>query len=136
MARFSPLPGRDEHRILITMHREFADDTAVPDRLTPHPGELLREMLAELGISQTTFHERTGMSMQRISEIINGKRGISPETAWILGSSFGQTPMYWMNLQALHDLTRLRPREAIPPMPEAVRAAGDQKVLGDTQHAP
>lgn len=96
--------------------------TNVPNRLTPHPGEYLREILEELGISQTTFHERTGMSMQRISEIINAKRGISPETAWILGGSFGQTPRYWMNLQALHDLTRTRPREEITPMPEAVAA--------------
>jgi addiction module HigA family antidote len=94
---------------------------SVPNRVTPHPGEYLREMLEELGISQTTFHERTGMSMQRISEIVNGKRGISPETAWILGGSFGQTPRFWMNLQALHDLTRTRPREQIAPMPEAVR---------------
>ncbi len=67
---------------------------SVPNRLTPHPGEFLREMLEELGISQTTFHERTGMSMQRISEIVNGKRGISPETAWILGGSFGQTMVH------------------------------------------
>jgi plasmid maintenance system antidote protein VapI len=35
-------------------------------------------MLEELGVTQTTFHQRTGMSMQRISEIINGKRGITP----------------------------------------------------------
>lgn len=96
---------------------------SVPNRLTPHPGEYLREMLEELGISQTTFHERTGMSMQRISEIVNGKRGISPETAWILGGSFGQTPRYWMNLQALHDLTRTKPREEITPMPEAIRTS-------------
>jgi plasmid maintenance system antidote protein VapI len=37
-----------------------------------HPGEFLREILEELGISQATFHQRTGMSVQRISEIING----------------------------------------------------------------
>lgn len=59
------------------------------------------------------------MSMQRISEIVNGKRGISSETAWILAGSFGQTPRYWMNLQALHDLTRTKPNEEIPLMPEA-----------------
>ena len=57
----------------------------LPGRITPHPGEFLREMLDELGVSQTTFHRRAGMSIQRISEIINGKRGVTPETAWILG---------------------------------------------------
>ncbi len=94
----------------------------LPGRVTPHPGEFLREMLDELGISQTTFHQRTGMSMQRISEIINGKRGISPETAWILGGAFGQSPKYWLNLQATHDLTRTKPAHPVAPMPEAVRA--------------
>ena len=49
----------------------------LPGRITPHPGEFLRDMLDELGVSQTTFHQRTGMSMQRISEIINGKRGVA-----------------------------------------------------------
>jgi len=96
----------------------------LPGRVTPHPGEFLREMLEELGISQTTFHERTGMSMQRISEIINGKRGITSETAWILGGAFGQSPKYWLNLQAMHDLTRTRPAKPMAPMPEALKAAG------------
>ena len=96
----------------------------LPGRVTPHPGEFLREMLDELGVSQTTFHKRTGMSMQRISEIINGKRGLTPETAWILGGAFEQSPKYWLNLQATHDLTRTKPARPIAPMPEAIRAAG------------
>jgi len=97
---------------------------SVPNRVTPHPGAYLREILEELGLSQTTFHERTGMSMQRISEIVNGKRGVSPETAWILGGAFGQSPKFWLNLQAMHDLTRTRPKQPQLPMPEAIRAAG------------
>jgi addiction module HigA family antidote len=96
----------------------------LPGRIAPHPGEFLREILDDIGVSQTTFHMRTGMSMQRISEIINGKRGISPETAWILGSAFGQSPKYWLNLQATHDLTRTRPARPIARMPEAVKNAG------------
>lgn len=96
----------------------------LPGRVTPHPGEFLRELLDELGISQTKFHERTGMSMQRISEIINGKRGITPETAWILGGAFGQSPKYWMNLQTMHDLTRTKPAKPMTPMREVLKAAG------------
>ncbi len=96
----------------------------LPGRVAPHPGEFLSEMLEEIGVSQTTFHKRTGMSMQRISEIINGKRGITPETAWILGGAFGQTPNYWLNLQATHDLTRTRPARPITRMPEAVKTTG------------
>ncbi len=95
----------------------------LPGRVTPHPGEFLREMLEELGVSQTTFHERTGMSMQRISEIINGKRGVTPDTAWILGGAFGQSPKYWLNLQAIHDLTRTKPTKPTATMPEALKAA-------------
>jgi addiction module HigA family antidote len=94
----------------------------LPGRVTPHPGVFLREMLEELGISQTTFRERTGMSMQRISEIINGKRGVTPETAWILGGAFGQSPKFWLNLQATHDLTKTRPAHPIARMPEIKKA--------------
>ena len=94
----------------------------LPGRLTPHPGEYLREMLEELGISQTTFRERTGMSMQRISEIINGKRAVTPETAWILGGAFGQSPRFWLNLQTMHDLTKTRPARPMAPMPEVKKA--------------
>lgn len=96
----------------------------LPGPVTPHPGVFLREMLEELGVAQTTLHARTGMSMQRISEIINGKWGITPETAWILGGAFGQSPKYWLNLQATHDLTRTRPARPIAPLPEAIKAAG------------
>lgn len=95
-----------------------------PGRVVPHSGEFLREMLDELSVSQTILHERTRMSMQRISEIINGKRGITPETAWILGGAFGQSPKYWLNLQATYDLSRTRPSRLIAPMPEAIKAAG------------
>jgi addiction module HigA family antidote len=97
-------------------------DKGLPGRVTPHPGEYLREMLEELGISQTTFHDRTGMSMQRISEIINGKRAVTPETAWILGGAFGQTPKFWLNLQAMHDLTKTRPARPMTRMPEIKKA--------------
>ena len=94
----------------------------LPGRVTPHPGEYLREMLEELGTSQTTFHERTGMSMQRISEIINGKRAITPETAWILGGAFDQSPKFWLNLQAMHDLTKTRPARPMRRIPEVKKA--------------
>jgi addiction module HigA family antidote len=50
------------------------------------------------------------MSLQRLNEIVNGKRGITAETALLLGQAFGQSPEYWMNLQMSYDLTRARPR--------------------------
>ena len=94
-----------------------------PGRVSPHPGEFLREMLEDLKVTQTAFAAHTGMSMQRISEIINGKRGVTPETAWIIGGSFGQSARYWLNLQSTYDLSRTAPKILAVPMPEAILAA-------------
>jgi len=44
-----------------------------------------------------------------ISELVNGKRGITPETAWLLAAAFKTSPDFWMNLQMQHDLAKNRP---------------------------
>jgi antitoxin HigA-1 len=69
-----------------------------------HPGEYLKEILEELDISQADFARTTGLSTMRISHIIRGKRPVTAEMALIFGKSFGQTPQYWLNLQAIYDL--------------------------------
>lgn len=69
-----------------------------------HPGEYLKEILEELGISQADFARNTGLSSMRISHVINGKRPVTAEMALIFGKAFGQTPQYWLNLQAAYDL--------------------------------
>ena len=69
--------------------------------------------LEELGISQVAFARHCGMSLQRLNEIVNGKRGITAETAWIVGQALGTTPEFWMNMQAAHDLTKTRPRKKV-----------------------
>ena len=51
--------------------------------------------------------------LQRVNEIIKGKRGVSPETAWILAQAFETTPEFWMNLQIKHDLAKVRPTKKI-----------------------
>ncbi len=48
--------------------------------------------------------ERIGMPTQRINEIVRGKRGITPETAWLFAQAFDTTPEFWLNLQIQHDL--------------------------------
>ena len=53
------------------------------------------------------------ISVQRINEIVNGKRGITPETAWLLAGAFGTTPEFWTNLQAAHDLALARPDKKV-----------------------
>ena len=69
-----------------------------------HPGEFLSEILEEMGISQAEFSRRIGVSRMRVSHIINGHRPVTAEMAHLIGKAFGQTPQYWMNLQANYDL--------------------------------
>jgi addiction module HigA family antidote len=85
------------------------------NRTATHPGDVLHnEFLAELGIPQTELAAKLGIPVQRINEIVNGKRGITPDTAWLFAAAFGTTPEFWMNLQAAYDLSRNRPTRAIP----------------------
>ncbi len=84
------------------------------NRTATHPGEVLRdEFLAELGIPQTELAAQLGVPVQRINEIVNGKRGITPDTAWLFAGAFGTTPEFWMNLQTVHDLSRNRPTRTV-----------------------
>lgn len=69
-----------------------------------HPGEYLKEILEDLEISQADFARNTGLSTMRISHVIRGNRPVTAEMALILGKAFGQTPQYWLNLQAAYDL--------------------------------
>jgi addiction module HigA family antidote len=69
-----------------------------------HPGEFLKEILDELGISQAEFARAVGLSTMRISHVINGKRPVTAEMALLFGKTFGQTPQYWINLQGAYDL--------------------------------
>jgi len=77
----------------------------IKNRLPPiHPGKFLKEALDELGTSQAEFARAIAISSMRISHVINGTRPVTPELALLLGRAFGQSPEYWLNLQAAHDL--------------------------------
>jgi antitoxin HigA-1 len=69
-----------------------------------HPGETLGEELEVSGISAHAFALKLRVPANRITEIINGKRGISAETALRLGRYFGNPAEFWMRLQAGYDL--------------------------------
>ena len=86
-----------------------------PKNLDPvHPGEVLAEdFLKPLGITQSRLAAHVGVTVQRVNEIINGRRGISPETAWLLAQAFGTSPRFWLNLQNQYDLATKRPRRRI-----------------------
>ena len=84
-------------------------------RIPTHPGEVLSaEYLVPLGMTQVAFAAHLGIPIQRINEIIRGKRGVTPETAWLLSQALGTTPEFWINLQAAHDLARSRPKVSVP----------------------
>jgi antitoxin HigA-1 len=87
----------------------------LPENRTPtHPGEiLLEEFLKPLGLSQVAFARHVGVPLQRINEIVRGKRGVTPDTAWRFAQAFGTTPEFWMNLQSIHDLSRSRPAQPV-----------------------
>lgn len=75
------------------------------DRPPTHPGEmLLQEFLAPMGITQRELADAIHVPYQRINEIINGRRGITPATALRLAKFFGMSPDFWMNMQLRWDL--------------------------------
>ena len=71
-----------------------------------HPGEFLREILEEHGITQAHFARVIGVAPMRISHVIKGTRPVTAELALLFGRAFGQTPQYWLNLQTAYDLKR------------------------------
>lgn len=90
------------------------------NRIPSHPGEiLLQEFLVPAGTTQVALAAHLGVPIQRINELIRGKRGITPETAWLLAQAFGTSPEFWVNLQSAHDLARARPKRAIKPLRRA-----------------
>ena len=93
----------------------------LPDNRVPtHPGEvLLEEFLRHLGLTQVAFARHLGVPIQRVNEIINGKWGITSETAWLLSQALGTTPQFWMNLQSAYDLATGRPDRDIEPIARA-----------------
>ena len=71
----------------------------------PHPGEILNELfLKENGLSISKTATNIGMSRQSLSELVNGKNGITAQTALRLAKAFNTSPRYWMNLQNAYDL--------------------------------
>ncbi len=84
------------------------------NRVPTHPGEiLLEEFLSPVGITQVQLAEHVGVPVQRVNEIVRGKRGITPETAWLLGQALGTTPQFWLNLQSNYELAITRPRKQV-----------------------
>ncbi len=92
------------------------------NRIPTHPGEILRaEFLEPLGMTQVALAKAIRIPIQRVNEIVRGKRGITPEAAWLLAKAFGAGPRFWMNLQSNYDLAAQRP---------AKKLAGLERIAG------
>jgi len=80
--------------------------TAQCGLLPIHPGAFLKEALEELGATQASFARAVGVSAMRISHVVKGARPVTAEMALRFARAFGQSPQYWLNLQAAYDLKR------------------------------
>ena len=69
-----------------------------------HPGEILKDELAELGVTPTAFARQIDVPPNRIGQMIAGKRSVTGDTALRFGHWFGVDPQFWLNLQAQFDL--------------------------------
>lgn len=95
----------------------------LPKKRPPtHPGEmLLKEFLEPMGITQKTFAAHLGWTYARLNEIVNGKRGVSAESALAFADAFDMEPEFWLNLQRDWELWHaMQDHEYIEPLDEAV----------------
>jgi len=81
-------------------------------RIPTHPGEmLLEEFLKPMGITQRELSNSIDVPYQRINEVVNQKRGITPSTALRLAKYFGVSEDFWLNIQLRWDLFKARKKE-------------------------
>jgi len=69
-----------------------------------HPGEILADELEELNITPTELARQLSVPANRITQIMQGKRAITGDTALRLGHRFGTSAQFWLNLQSAHDI--------------------------------
>lgn len=88
--------------------------SGVPAKREPtHPGEMLvEEFLVPMGLTQRELANAIHVPYQRVNEIVNRRRGITPSTALRLAKFFGMSEDFWMNLQLRWDLYTARLQEA------------------------
>ena len=96
-----------------------------------HPGEHLAEQLEELDMSAAELARRLKVPTNRITEILNGRRAVTGDTALRLGHFFGTSPEFWLNLQKLYEL-RLAEHKSwetikdLPTLAKAVKKPNDK----------
>lgn len=76
-----------------------------------HPGEILAEELAEIGVSVAALSRALDVPQSRMAEVIAGKRSVTADTALRLAAYFGTSPRLWLNLQAAYDLAAAQAKD-------------------------
>ena len=85
------------------------EGVGTPDRVTTHPGEVLaEEFLRPLGLSVHALALALRVPATRVGAIVKGERSVSADTALRLARFFGTSAEFWIGLQAMHDLTKIR----------------------------
>jgi antitoxin HigA-1 len=69
-----------------------------------HPGEVISDVLEDLGMNQTSFAEVLGVSRRTVNEIVQGRRPITVDVAIRIGKALGNGPQLWLNLQQKVDI--------------------------------
>jgi antitoxin HigA-1 len=90
-----------------------------------HPGEQLAEQLEALDMSAAELARQLKVPTNRITEILNGQRAITGDTALRLGHFFGNSPEFWLNLQAIYALRRAEQKsgETIKTLPTLAKSS-------------
>ena len=87
---------------------------ATPNRVTTHPGEMLaEEFLKPLGLSVNALAMALRVPATRMGAVVKGERAVTADTALRLARFFGTSPEFWVNLQAMHDLTKARQESGV-----------------------
>ena len=111
-------------------HEAGAAPPVVGERIKPpiHPGIiLLQRYLLPRHITQSALAAHLGISVQRVNEIVRGKRAITPETAWMFAGALGTPPELWMGLQMRYDIVKNKPQTDISLLDPALSECQENK---------
>jgi addiction module HigA family antidote len=104
-------------------------------RTATHPGQiLLAEFLEPLRLTQAALARALGVPLNRINELVRGKRGVTPQSALLLSQHFRNSPEFWMNLQTAHDLSLARQEMRINVRKRPRAVTGTRKTIKALRH--
>jgi addiction module HigA family antidote len=104
-------------------------------RTAIHPGEHLAEQLEEIRMSAAELARQLKVPTNRITEILNGRRSVTGDTALRLGHFFGTSPEFWMNLQKLYEirLAENKSGKTINALPTLTKGASEYRKRSGSQ---